>query len=104
MMLASASSFANTVLWVYIVLLVAGGLFGYFKAHSKPSLIASIAFAAGLSLCALNLVFQRYVADLLLIALLVIFGLRLVKTRKFMPSGLMTVLTLVTMALRQLPV
>jgi uncharacterized membrane protein (UPF0136 family) len=100
MMLAIVASFADTVLWIYIVLLVAGGLFGYFKAGSKPSLFASLGFAAALSLCALNLVFQRQVADVLLIALLLVFGVRLAKTRKFMPSGLMIVLTLAALVLR----
>ncbi len=95
---------ANTVLWTYIVLLVVGGLIGYLKAGSKPSLIASVSFAAVLSLCALRVraIFLPHVADLLLAALLVIFALRLSKTKKFMPSGLMLVLTLVTLVLRNL--
>ncbi len=89
------------VLWVYIVVLVAGGLVGYLKAGSRPSLIASVSFGAVLSLCALNLIFQPYVADLLLVALLVVFGLRLSKTRKFMPAGLMLVFTLAALTLRR---
>jgi len=92
---------ANTVLWIYIVLLLVGGLIGFFKAGSKPSLIASVGFAAALILCALKVIFQPYVADLLLAALLVVFGLRLSKTRKFMPSGLMLVLTVLVLAARQ---
>jgi uncharacterized membrane protein (UPF0136 family) len=104
MMIASVSaSFADTVLWVYIVLLVAGGCAGYFKAKSKASLVASLAFAVALSLCALDVIFQDYVADLLLLGLLVVFGIRLVKTKKFMPAGLMLGLTLVALALRHLP-
>ncbi|HEY9170960.1 MAG TPA: TMEM14 family protein [Verrucomicrobiae bacterium] len=90
------------VLWVYIVLLVIGGLIGFFKAKSKVSLIMAVAFAAALSLCAAGIVFQGYVADLLLAALLVVFGMRLAKTKKFMPSGLMLVVTLVALALRRL--
>jgi len=104
MMIASVSAaFADTVLWIYIVLLVAGGCVGYFKAKSKPSLIASLVFAGALSLCAAGVIFQDYVADLLLIALLVVFGIRLAKTKKFMPAGLMVGLTLVALALRHLP-
>jgi uncharacterized membrane protein (UPF0136 family) len=94
--------FALAVLWIYIVLLVTGGLIGYLKAGSKPSLIASVSFAAALTLCALNVIRPYVITDLLLTALLVIFGLRLSKTRKFMPSGLMLALTLVTLALRQI--
>jgi len=95
-------SFALAVLWIYIVLLVTGGLIGYLKAGSKPSLIASVSFAAALTLCALNVIRPYVITDLLLTALLVVFGLRLSKTRKFMPSGLMLALTLVTLALRQI--
>src|SRR5206468_4055051 len=90
----------NKVLWIYIVLLVAGGLVGFFKAKSKVSLVMSAAFAAALSLCAAGIIFQAYVADILLAALLVVFALRLGKTKKFMPAGLMLVITLGALALR----
>jgi uncharacterized membrane protein (UPF0136 family) len=53
-------------------------------------------------LCAAGVVFQPYVADLLLTALLVVFGLRLVKTKKFMPAGLMLVITILVLALRHI--
>jgi uncharacterized membrane protein (UPF0136 family) len=62
----------------------------------------SVAFAAVLSLCATGIIFQRYVADVVLAALLVVFGMRLAKTRKFMPAGLMLVLTVVALALRHI--
>jgi uncharacterized membrane protein (UPF0136 family) len=90
----------NNILWIYIVLLVVGGLIGYFKAKSQVSLFMSVGFAAALSLCAARIIFKEYVADILLAALLVVFALRLAKTKKFMPAGLMLVLTLVTLALR----
>jgi uncharacterized membrane protein (UPF0136 family) len=92
----------ETILWIYIVLLVAGGLIGFFKGKSKPSLITSVIFAALLILCALKVIFQPYVADILLAVLLVVFGWRLAKTKKFMPSGLMLALTLVVLALRHI--
>jgi uncharacterized membrane protein (UPF0136 family) len=101
--LSLALAWTDTVLWVYIVLLVLGGLAGYLKAGSKPSLIASVAFAALLALCALNLIRLDYAADLLLAGLLVVFGLRLAKTKKFMPAGLMLGLTLTALILRHLP-
>ena len=90
-----------TVLWVYIVLLLVGGLIGFFKGKSQVSLIMSVAFAAALSLCAANIIFQPYVADILLVALLVVFAVRLGKTKKFMPAGLMLIITIVTLALRR---
>ena len=90
----------DKVLWIYIIVLVAGGLFGFLKAKSRVSLIMSAAFAAALSLCAAGIVFQPYVADILLAALLVVFAMRLTKTRKMMPAGLMLILTIVALALR----
>jgi uncharacterized membrane protein (UPF0136 family) len=90
----------NKVLWIYIILLVIGGLIGFLKAKSQVSLIMSVAFAAALSLCAAGIIFRPYVADILLVALLVVFAVRLIKTRKFMPAGLMLVLTIGALALR----
>jgi len=92
----------HTLLWIYIVLLVIGGLIGFFKAKSEVSLIMSVGFAAGLSLCAAGVIFQPYVADILLAALLVVFAMRLAKTKKFMPAGLMLVITLLVLVLRHL--
>src|SRR5436309_3367502 len=96
----------NTVLWVYIVLLVVGGLIGFFKGKSKVSLIMSVVFAAALAVAAiprlLDLHFRHGLANVLMAALLVFFGLRLAKTKKFMPSGLMLVVTIAALALRNI--
>jgi len=89
----------NKVLWIYIVLLVIGGLIGFLKGKSKVSLIMSVCFAAALSLCAVGVLF-RPMADILLVALMIVFAMRLAKTKKFMPSGMMLVLTLVALVLR----
>ena len=96
------NNFANTVLWIYIVLLVVGGMIGFLKAKSKVSLIMSVVFAALLALCAVGAVFKPYMADIFLAALLVVFGIRLAKTKKFLPSGMMLILTLVALALRHI--
>ncbi len=91
---------AILVLWVYIVLLVIGGLIGFLKAKSQVSLIMSCSFAGALILCATGIINQRvFVATILLVALLVVFAIRLAKTKKFMPAGMMLVLTLVALAL-----
>lgn len=91
------------ILWLYIVLLVIGGLIGFLKAKSKVSLYVSVGFAAALSICAAGLIPARYgVSDWLLAALLLTFAYRLVKTKKFMPSGLLLILTILTMALEHL--
>jgi uncharacterized membrane protein (UPF0136 family) len=90
----------DQILWVYIVLLIVGGLIGYLKAKSKVSLIMSAAFAAALSLCAAGIVFKEYMADILLALLIVVFAMRVVKTKKFMPGGLMLIITILALALR----
>jgi uncharacterized membrane protein (UPF0136 family) len=91
-----------SILWIYIVLLVAGGLTGFLKAGSKMSLIMSLAFAAALSLCAIGVLRPILLADILLLVLFIFFGWRFAKGRKFMPAGLMTLLTVVALALRHL--
>ena len=90
------------ILWIYIVLLVAGGLMGAVKAGSKISLFTALGCAAALSLCAMNVIRGRHTADYILIGLLFVFGARFATTKKFMPMGLLTVATIVTLALRQL--
>src|SRR5439155_4641056 len=64
----------NKVLWIYIILLIIGGLIGFLKAKSKVSLIMSAAFAAALSLCAADIIFKNYVADILMALLLMVFA------------------------------
>lgn len=94
-----------TVLWLYIVLLVIGGLIGFLKGKSKISLNMSIGFAAALAVCNINLLeprLARTVADLLMVILLVVFGMRLAKTKKFMPAGMMLVVTLASLILRHI--
>ncbi len=89
-----------SVLWIYIVLLVAGGTVGFLKAQSKMSLIMSVGFAALLSLCALGYIRNSMAADFILVFLLIFFGMRAAKSKKFMPMGMMTILTVVTLAAR----
>lgn len=91
----------NVILWIYIALLIVGGLIGFLKAKSKVSLIMSVVFAALLSLCAVGVMSARS-PDILLALLLIVFGARLAKTKKFMPSGLMLGMTLAALVLRHL--
>ena len=97
----------HTVLWIYIVLLLVGGLIGFLKAGSKVSLITSAVAAAALVLTAIPGLLGRGasagLADAIMAALLVVFAIRLTKTKKFMPSGLMLVITIAALALRHVP-
>jgi uncharacterized membrane protein (UPF0136 family) len=96
----------NTILWIYIVLLLVGGMIGFLKAGSKVSLITSSIAAALLVLTAMPGVlaptFRHNLANVIMAALLVVFAIRLTKTKKFMPSGMMLVLTLAALTLRNL--
>jgi uncharacterized membrane protein (UPF0136 family) len=98
--------FKLLVLWIYIVMLVVCGLIGFLKAGSKVSLIMSAAFAAALVVCAIpNLFdagFRKALANVLMAVLLVVFAVRLAKTKKFMPAGMMLVATVAALALRNL--
>ena len=100
------NDFTVKVLWAYIILLLAGGLIGFFKAKSKVSLITSTVFAALLILTTLRGVFQPGfalgLANVILVVLLLVFAMRLGKTRKFMPSGLILVATVAVLALLNL--
>lgn len=87
------------VLWVYIVLLEAGGIVGFVKAGSKASLIASSIFALPLILAALGFL-PAVAADGVIGFLLVFMGVKFAKSKKFMPSGLMVILSIAALALR----
>ena len=91
----------TSILWLYILLLVFGGLMGYVKAKSQISLYLSLGFAVALSACAVGIL-PHWTADWLQVALLLVFGQRLLQTKKFMPAGVMLVATIVALALRHL--
>ena len=90
---------ANITLWVYVVLLVAGGLVGYLRAGSKISLIMAMAFAIPLVACGLGWL-PPLAADALVLALLIVFAIRFAKGRKFMPAGLMIAASVLALILR----
>ena len=90
------------ILWGYSILLVAGGLMGYLKAKSRISLMTSLAFAVVLCLTAMDVITWEYMDDAVLLFLLLFFGSRFAKTRKFMPGGLMAILSVTALALLHL--
>lgn len=92
----------RVALGIYAVLLAAGGMIGYRKAQSKPSLIAGLA-SGGLGILAAVLVgfspVGAYLGLALAIAMAAFFGKRFAKGRKFMPAGLLAILSVVVLVL-----
>jgi uncharacterized membrane protein (UPF0136 family) len=84
-------------LWIYVTLLLAGGLVGLIKAGSKISLITSALFAALLALCATGVIHPFWIADIIVGLVAVVFMARYLKTAKFMPSGLMLLFSVVVL-------
>jgi len=87
---------AQAILVGYAILLMIGGFIGYRKAGSRPSLIAGSVsglialLAAGLMLQDVRAIWLGVVLSAMM---LVVFGIRFAKTRKFMPSGLLGVVS-----------
>ncbi len=82
--------------FAYGILAVVGGIIGYIQARSRVSLISG-------SISGLLLILAAYfqlqgqtwgsiLAVIVTAVLVVVFAVRLAKTRKFMPAGLMTIL------------
>jgi uncharacterized membrane protein (UPF0136 family) len=87
---------------VVALLVAVGGIMGFVKAQSKASLIAGIASGLLLLLAfflALNSANGLFLAAIVNLALIIVFGIRLKKTGKFMPAGLMLVICAVDLAL-----
>ena len=96
---------APITLGIYAVLLGIGGLIGYLKAGSKASLIAgSVSALVALAALALSLADKNRNMGIapgliLSISLFILFAYRYAaKTRKFMPSGLLAVVSLIVLA------
>lgn len=90
----------ETILWLYLVVLLAGGVVGLVKGKSKISLIMSLVFGALLVLAALGHLGSVFAGDVILVVLTVVFARRFQKTRKFMPAGIMTLLTIAALLVR----
>jgi uncharacterized membrane protein (UPF0136 family) len=79
----------------YGLLTLIGGVAGYLKAKSKPSLISGL--ISGILLIAAALMqlqgfpFGLLLARIITVVLITVFVFRLQKTRKFMPAGLMII-------------
>ena len=91
----------SLIVIVYALLVIVGGVLGFVKAGSRPSLIGGL--VGGLALLAAGWGVSRgqvwglQMALVLTLALLVFFIVRYVRTRAFMPGGLMAVLSLLAL-------
>jgi uncharacterized membrane protein (UPF0136 family) len=89
----------------YGILAILGGILGYQSAGSKMSLISGVVSGLLLLLGAF-LSFQgfaagRYLSIAVTGLLLVVFGIRLAKTRKAMPAGVMLICGIVALVVMQ---
>jgi uncharacterized membrane protein (UPF0136 family) len=91
---------ATVTTLIYGILSLIGGIIGYKQAGSKVSLLSGAVSGLLLIIAAiLQLQGQSYgfiLASVITGILVIVFALRLQKTRKFMPAGLMTILGVVT--------
>ncbi len=84
---------ATIATFIYGILSLVGGIIGYVQVQSKMSLISGLISGILLIIAGILMLqgqaFGLILALILTVALLIVFALRLKKTRKFMPAGLM---------------
>ncbi|MEA5510136.1 TMEM14 family protein [Crocosphaera sp. UHCC 0190] len=89
--------------FLYGIILLVGGIIGYAKAKSKPSLISGVVTGLLLISAAIiqlqNISWGLTLAQITTILLIVVFAIRFIKTRKWMPGGLMLILSVATLAI-----
>lgn len=90
-------SVAQYTMPIYAVLMLLGGIMGFVKGKSKASLIAGVGSAVAMIAC--FLIFSQNTQNSLIAAIVVtgaldaVFAVRLQKTKKFMPSGILLIIT-----------
>ena len=86
-------STALIIALIYGILAMVGGIIGYLKSASKPSLISGIIsgllILIGVFRAARGVASGLWVVKIVTLLLVIVFIIRLVKTKKFMPAGLM---------------
>lgn len=91
-------TFGQVVLALYAVLLIVGGLLGFLKARSRPSLIAGLisgVLAGGcVAVSGPNKLLGYGLGLALALVMGVVFALRYTRTRKVMPSGMLALVSL----------
>ena len=86
-------------IWVYGVIMILGGIMGFLKVGSKASLISGVGMGLALLVSGYGVSQGSYdslvVAEVIAALLVVLFAIRYAKTRRFMPGGMLAVLSLV---------
>jgi uncharacterized membrane protein (UPF0136 family) len=86
-------------IWVYGVIMILGGIMGYVKVGSKASLLSGVGFGLGLLACGYGAWCGSgnsvAAAEIIALLLVVLFAIRYAKKRRFMPAGMLAVLSVV---------
>ena len=99
-------SFPVWVILIYGILVFVGGLFGYLRAKSKISLISGVIFGLAIILSGFGIHYNFEIAgkspgiylSLSLVGILTLmFTWRFLRTKKFMPSGMMLFLSVIAL-------
>jgi uncharacterized membrane protein (UPF0136 family) len=85
--------------WVYGVIMILGGIAGFVRVGSKASLISGVGFGLMLLVSGFG-VWEGsqgclVAAEVIALLLVVLFAIRYAKKRRFMPAGMLAVLSLV---------
>ncbi|KAI0561732.1 Transmembrane protein 14C [Gracilaria domingensis] len=91
-----APEVARNAIAVYGVVIAGGGIGAFLRSGSKPSVISGV--AAGIVLAAAYVKDSVPIALATALALAVVFAIRLVKTKKFMPAGMLAVVSVLAAA------
>ena len=80
---------------IYGLLAGFGGIFGYIKSQSKPSLISGCISGIFLLIAAFMQIqgnsLGLLISKVIILLLVIVFTVRLIKTKKFMPAGIMLI-------------
>ncbi|MGH2574400.1 MAG: TMEM14 family protein [Ignavibacteria bacterium] len=91
----------GTIILIYGIITLAGGIFGYVKAQSTASLIAGgifgIILIADAFMIYKNNFIGIYAAIIISLILGIMFGLRFSKNPNLMPAGIMLVMSLIAL-------
>lgn len=91
-----APEVARNVIAVYGIVVAGGGIGAFLRSGSKPSVISGV--AAGIVLAAAYVKDSVPIALGTAIALAAVFAIRLAKTKKFMPAGMLCIVSVAAAA------